>query len=710
MPNAVIRMLTNEIRGKIPEETTLSISRRGIREFTPPQEIAINAGLLEGKNILVAAPTASGKTLISELAATKSIIHRRKKAIYIAPMRALVSEKFAEFREEYPFIKAAISIGDLDSNDSWLKDYEMIFASTEKFDSLMRHGIEWLDEIGCITFDEIHMLGESDRGPTLEILITRLTKLCESAQIIALSATVGNADELGRWLRAEVVISDYRPVPIRRGIIFKNAIYSIDGESELEGTSQLPEIRVAEDTIRMGKQALVFYSTKRNAEAGAEKIGKIIGERKSEDYKARLDELAAQVLSVLSRPTLQCEKLADTIRNGTAFHHSGLVNEQRKLIEDAFKANLIKVICSTTTLGLGVNLPAHTVLVRDTTRYSSGEGSSRLGVNEVIQLLGRAGRPKYDTEGRALLIAKTKNEVNELYRRYISAPPDPITSNLAIIPILRMHVLSFIASRFLITEESIMGFLADTFYGKQYGDMFQMKKIVGMVLKDLSEWEFIKKSGNAYTPTRIGERVSELYIDPLSAKCIIDLLPKANGTIPILFMISNTVEMRPYIRPVEKAEEEFVKYAQIAEEGAAYYISDEYYYDPLPPFSTALMLNDWIEEAGERELAAGYSTTPGVIYNKIRNADWLLYASMELAKLTHVQSLPLLEIRVRMRYGIKKELLDLVRLEQVGRVRARALYSNGIKSVKDLRSEEGRMQAERIFGKETAKRILAQLD
>ena len=523
----MICMKIIELRGKLPEEVLESFEKRGIVELTPPQALSVEYGLLEGKDFVVAAPTASGKTLIAEMAMLRSVMRSRKKAIYVAPMRALVSEKYHEFKEAYPGIKVAMSIGDLDSLDSWLHEYQIILASTEKLDSLIRHGAEWLDTVGCIVFDEVHMLDDSTRGPTLEILMTRLKRVARDSQIVALSATVGNAKELAEWLGSELIESDYRPVELRKGIEQNGTIYYADGDEPLDNGNKLAEIRIAANTFDIHKQILFFYSTKRNTEAGAERLSLLTSSVLSQEEKLKLSEVSARILGALGRPTTQCEKLAKLVEKGVAFHHSGLVNEQRHAVEEAFKEGLIKAICSTTTLGMGVNLPAHTVVVRDTVRYDAEYGSVRMGVNVVTQLFGRAGRPKYDRMGRALLIAKSKEDMRSLYERYIDGELEPVESKLGMESVLRTHLLSFIATKFLTSKESISDFMAGTFYGYQYADMNDLNRIIGRVLKELQEWNFIENYGSLYRATKIGERVSELYIDPMSAKWMIDSLPKA---------------------------------------------------------------------------------------------------------------------------------------------------------------------------------------
>lgn len=715
-----------ELKGKLPNEIVESITARGINSFTPPQELSFQNGVLEGRNLVIASPTASGKTLIAEIACVNNIIRNRRKSIYIAPMRALVSEKYEEFRSSYPYIKSAISIGDLDSTDMWLHDYDMIFASTEKFDSLIRHGADWINDIGCVVFDEIHMLDDVSRGPTLEILITKI-KERSNVQIIALSATIGNANELAEWINAGLVESDFRPVKLKKGIMFENEIYyekSIDAKKKsgrtkkadlwekesLAADARIPENMIVEDTLSRGKQIIIFYSSRRNAENGANRISMNVSARLTAEEKKELEKLGDKVLNALGSPTEQCKKLSALVKKGAAFHHAGLLNSQRTMIEEAFKHNLLKAVCATTTLSVGINMPAHTVLVKDIYRYD-GAGSSMLKTNDVMQLFGRAGRPSYDTEGRALMIASNKEQFDRIYLNYINARLEPIDSSIGILPVLRSHILSFVAESFLNSEDSINGFLMRTFYGHQYRSMQSIKANVSAIIRELKEWEFIYERDGILLPTRLGARISQLYIDPLSAKWIVDSLGRKRDLIGNLFMITNTLEMRPYVKANEEALAQYVMHREMFFEKKIFrdYESLDYgLYEPEKAFATALMLKEWIDEVRENALVDKYSTNPGTLYLKVTNADWLLYSSIEIAKLLHISTHDLTSISIRMKYGIKEELLDLVRLEQVGRVRARMLFNNGIKSVSEVR--ENRDKVIRILGKEIADRVLKQLD
>jgi helicase len=194
------------------------ITSARITELRPAQAKAVQSGLLEGTNLLVCTPTASGKTLIAELAMLQAVYEGRGKALYIVPLKALASEKHKDFAARYPGVKVALTIGDLDSKEPALADQDIIITTSEKLDSLIRHHTPWLRDVRVVVVDEIHLLNDPGRGPTLEILITILKKLLKDVQIIGLSATIGNPEELAGWLEAELVEDSWRPVQLKKGV------------------------------------------------------------------------------------------------------------------------------------------------------------------------------------------------------------------------------------------------------------------------------------------------------------------------------------------------------------------------------------------------------------------------------------------------------------------------------------------------------------
>ena len=202
-----------------------AVLEKEITVLRPCQEKVVRAGLFSGKNMLVCTPTASGKTLIAEFASLKSILDNGKMAMYIVPLKALASEKFADFSRRYgAFIKVALAVGDIDDPEPQLGDKDWLVCTAEKLDSLIRHHAPWLSRVGCVVVDEIHLLNDPGRGPTLEVLITILRQLLPGVQIIGLSATIGNPDELAEWLHAALVIDDWRPVQLKKGTFTQGSL------------------------------------------------------------------------------------------------------------------------------------------------------------------------------------------------------------------------------------------------------------------------------------------------------------------------------------------------------------------------------------------------------------------------------------------------------------------------------------------------------
>lgn len=221
-------MQLKDIKKELDEGFYKAVESKGIDKLRPCQEKSLKKGLLKGKNMLVCTPTASGKTLVAELAIIKAI-QDKGKAIYIVPLKALAMEKYKEFKEKYKgLIEVELSIGDLDEKrPPHIERYDLLITTSEKLDSLIRHSVNWLKYISTVVIDEIHLLNDPGRGPTLEILITTLRMLLKNVQIIGLSATIGNPDELSKWLQAELIIDKWRPVELKQGVY-------LNGEVEFE--------------------------------------------------------------------------------------------------------------------------------------------------------------------------------------------------------------------------------------------------------------------------------------------------------------------------------------------------------------------------------------------------------------------------------------------------------------------------------------------
>jgi len=695
------------------EKWVEKIKNKKIEEFYPPQEEFIKRRLFE-KNCIVSTPTASGKTLMAILAAIKTL-ERGKKVLYTSPLVALAFEKYEEFSKFFNEYKVAISVSDFDSSDPWLQNYDLIVATNEKVESLIRHGAEWIRDVGLLILDEIHLLTDISRGPTLEILITKMRKIVKNLQILGLSATIKNAEEITNWLEAELLKSDFRPVKLYQGVAYDSKI-NFPGYKTIELDKDLElEEAIVLDTLRKGKQILIFCSTRKSTESLAERLTKIVSSKLGKSDLELLRKLSEEIENVLEIPTEQCKRLARCVKNGTAFHHSGLVGRQRRLIEENFRNGLIKVLVATTTLAAGVDLPAFRVLIKEAKRYHPLYGSIYIPILEYYQMIGRAGRPRYDSFGESVIIAKNEDDAEELKERFIFGEPEPITSKLASEPALRMHVLALIASEFCKKRKSILDFFSSTFFAFKYGDISLIEEKVEDILQSLSDWSFITIDKEKIEATRLGRRISELYIDPLTGKLFVDALKSKEKFTEFSFLqlISFSIEMKPLLSIRMGELEEIEATIQSRKDEILVEIPlDDYEYEEFEKsIKMAKILEDWSNEKTEEEIMQKYSLTPGELYSRLQIADWLLYSLHEIALVMRKKDVlnQLKKLRVRIEKGVKEELLPLVLLEGIGRVRARKLYNAGFKSIEDLRKVPIESIA-RVVGEKIAVKIKNQLD
>lgn len=690
----------------LPREVIGLYEEQGFKELYPPQAEAIERGLLEGKNMLLAIPTASGKTLLAELAMLKAALEG-KRSLYIVPLRALASEKYDSFaRFKSLGVEVGISTGDFDKRDERLGKNRIIIATSEKADSLMRNGASWIRDLGVLVVDEIHLLNDVGRGPTLEMTITKLRHYNPRMQIIGLSATVANGKEIADWLGAEMVSSDWRPVKLREGIICNGKLIFPDGESALE-TKRDEALALVKDTLSQAAQILIFENSRRNAEAAATKLCSLVsGDPETE-------ALSESILATGESET--CQRLASCVARGIAFHHAGLLAEQRRLVEKGFRENKIKVIASTPTLAAGLNLPARRVLIKSYRRYEYGSGMVPIPVIEYRQMVGRAGRPGLDPYGESFLMAKSDSEMQELMEHYINGVPEEIWSKLASESALRTHLLSTIAAGFAASELELKSFISTTFYAQQQ-DPWHLDATLKRVLDFLVENGMIEDDEEALLPTRLGALVSKLYIDPLSAVIMMSNLQerdqKENGKkermrpsdTTLIHLITMTPDMDLlYVQSADAWVEEFIDAhsRELNEEGNYDYL--------LREAKTTAMLLDWIGEVKEEQISDMYHIGPGDIRRTAETAEWLMHSLSELSK--HLDlgvTFKAEQLSQRIHYGAGPDLLALLNLKGIGRVRARKLYQAGITGIEKLRGAD-QDEIARILGPKVAEKVVAQL-
>ncbi|MGB9631582.1 MAG: DEAD/DEAH box helicase, partial [Candidatus Methanodesulfokora sp.] len=662
------------------------VSSWGITALYPPQAEVIKRGLHRSGNFILASATASGKTLIAEISSLYSLF-KGEKVLYVVPLRALASEKYSEISKHLEPLgyNLRISVGDYDSSEEPLSAYDVIITTYEKLDSIIRHSPSWLSDVGTAVFDEIHYVGAVGRGAIVEMTVAKFMDSNPDARRIALSATITNLEELARWLDADYVSSSWRPVPLKTGVFSNDTIMFEDGEVVRVDDRDDDLINLLRSDI-CSSQTLIFCGQRRTAVNLAVKIANKIGEgsKEAEEISRKIAE--ADPYSSMHRV------LSEIVAKGVAFHHAGLSHDVRSIIEEGFRRRIIRFLTATPTLAAGVNLPARTVIIKDYKRYDQEVGfSTEIPVFEIKQMMGRAGRPVYDERGYGIIMARSKKEARTIMERYIKGIPEPIASRLNDLTQLRAQILSVIAMKGRIDMSGLRKFLNRTLFSVQIG-VDRIRSAIRSIVEFLAKNELIYINNEMMTPTLLGKRTSELYIDPVSAIMMRDSIERASVLLSsgrldelesCLFQTLSFLPDMPQISVVrgeEFSEEEFDALIPIER------LPISSYADIIRAIKSYYVLKSWIEEMREGEIEKKFGVEPGDLHRFVETASWMLYSFSEISRLCGKEDLArfLREESMRVQYGIRKDLIELVKLEGVGRVRARALYRSGFVSIREI--------------------------
>jgi len=671
----------------LPESAIKFLKSEGFEKLYPPQADSVKSGLLDGTSILVSAPTASGKTLIAMLAILSYLSKNNGKIIYLSPLRALAAEKFTEFKKLEKIalgkkIKVGISTGDFENIEKNLEKSNILILTNEKMDSIIRHGVEWVEEIGLVISDEVHLIGDETRGPTLEMILTQLKQLDTKPQMVGLSATITNSDEIANWLDCKLIKNDWRPVPLSEGVSDGGEVTMNDGKTfEFERSLRGTPIDLGVQSVMQGGQSLVFAETRTRSKSLATKAADVISKMLEKNELKELEKTSKKILSQ-NEHTEIVKTLAILVKKGVAFHHAGLNQNCRETIEKEFRKGTIKLLSSTPTLAAGVNLPARRVVISSVNRYNGKVGRNMpISVLEYKQLCGRAGRPQYDDFGESIIVGTGNTE--DLIEHYIDGEPEPIVSKITDDKSLRTHVLSVVVTHPGIKKEEILNFFLETLGGLQ-SRKTTLKFAIDISLRFLSSEYLLIKKGERYAATEFGKKTSMLYIDPLTAthfrNAVEHVSKDRKHTFGFLHLISNCEEFFPKFSLRNK---DYESASLMIENNSSELLEPISEYDCS---RSLLALQAWITESSELSLSDSLSIESGDMHRMAEMANWLSYCLREISK--HVERADLLEelddLRKRIVYGIREELLDLVRVKGIGRVRARILYKHKIKNLDDL--------------------------
>ena len=671
--------LSNDIK------TIINTAYPYIKEFNPAQKAVIESGYLEDKsNYIISIPTASGKTVLGILPALKTILNGGK-AVYAAPLLSIQNEKVKEFKA---FEEHGIKVGKHPSNSDLSV---MVF---ESFDALTRFSWNVLREVDTLIIDEFHMIGEYSRGPTLESAITRAKIINPSLRIIALSATLKNIDEIEQWLDGKTVEHDYRPVPLNKEVL----------DAEMFNTKNKNDVivKIVEKAIEDNSQALSFVSTRRFTESLATYVAKKIDKKTTKEQKHKFKQVADKLLEVPKKkgslPTTTCLKLAEAAEKGVVFHHAGLFNEQKEIIEDEFRNGNILMITATPSLMYGVNLPSKYVVIRDHTRWTSN-GPASIPVFDYEQMSGRAGRPQYDDVGYSYLVAKTMDEAFDLEARYVNGEIELTNSKLIDNKnAIYKQIIAQIASSLSKNLDDLNDFFGKTLYG------FQMKNnpSMSMFAQDSLNWElesaleFLLQNG-IIRATPEGLKTTDFG----------NLIAKSN------YAVETAVKIKEYVSTMEKLNTAEMIYA-LAETPDLPLISFKgrkskdpvrdklsecglFAVDIGNPEATAVSLIEWIDERNEYEIENAYNVYSASTRRSAYEASRLVkFAKNTLEVLGNYSNLKDMDyLSARLYYGVKEDIIPLVvGVKRLGRKRARLLmktFGDNLSeaSEKDLQKVEG---------------------
>ncbi len=654
----------------------------GYEKLFPPQELAVKEGLLDGKNLLLATPTASGKTFIAALAIASRLLEGGGKAYYLVPLRSIGFEKYEYLSKLSRLgLKTQLIVGDT-MRGPW--DAEITIATYEKLDAIARSSPEKVRNASVVVIDEIHYLGDAKRGPVLESLLAN-TILEGESQILALSATVPNAEEIASWLNAKPLISDWRPVPLRESVYKDGKLYYPREGIEEEipsSTNSTPYLGVLKHKLSSGGQAIVFSQSRRRTVQLAKRTAK----SGLPNYDRRLAREYASKIMDSGGPRLVRELLAELVAKGVAFHHAGLGSQQRKLIEDAFREGAISVIHATPTLAAGVNLPARYVLVEEYYRFDEGMRKP-IPVFEYKQLAGRAGRPGLDRVGEAIIIASPSDSPGEVAGYYILGDVEPVESKLSAPRGLRHFLLGAIVARRRASRDSLERTISRTLYAFQAGAQ-RILRVAGRVLRDLEEWGIVLENNGSLEPTLLGEELAKLYMDPMTVSTVRRLKARIRDfdETQALYIIASAPDM-VLLPPGGRKEQERLLDTIIERYPLLVDLMDWFGPSEARIAKTMIALDLWINEASEDSIYEQLGVGAGDLYVLVETGSWIARSLARLSPHLGFNAreqgvFKLLEQRIR--YGVKQELLPLVVIPGVGRVRARRLYEAGYKMLADL--------------------------
>lgn len=605
------------------------------------QQDALNRGrILAGGSLLVVAPTSSGKTFVGELATTRAVAEGRR-AVFLFPYKALVNEKYDQFRTlygehlDYRVIRCTGDYGD-DINTFSRGKYEIAILTYEMFLALALNSATALNSVGLIVVDEVHFIADPNRGMTVELLLTYLITTRErgiAPQLIALSAVIGGVNDFDAWLNCDLLMSDRRPVPLVEGVIDRTGCYQfLDLDGQVKTEQLLPQrsiiqrkdkpgaqdviVPLVQKLVAAGEKVIVFRNQRGKAEGCASYLADSLG---SPGDASMVGLLPAGDISTSSR------KLRHCLSSGTAFHTSNLSREEREMVERAFRSPIgsIKALAATTTVAAGINTPADTVIIAE--QEFRGEDGRPFTVAEYKNMAGRAGRLGITDRGRSIIYAENPLQRMQLFDRYVAGTPDDLRSSFREDDV-ETWLIRLLAQVPALPRQEVAGLLYRSFGGflrsrdnpkwqvdvaAHISQLVDQMLALGLVEEELGKIRLTllgRACGSstlsfvsALRLVELTKRFAGRHITPMTLACLIQALPELDRTYTPLYTRNPGKEAgwRDQVARALGADLAYALQAHAADNNAY-----------LARCKRSSMLQSWIEGTPTEEIERLFTTNP----------------------------------------------------------------------------------------------------
>jgi helicase len=722
----------------IPTEVLNIWSRFFADGLNELQLLAVNEfRILDGESLLVVAPTSSGKTFIGELAASRAIVEGRK-AVFLLPYRALVNEKFGQFEALYGQdlqFRVIRCTGDYtDQSDSFVRGkYDIAVLTYEMFLNIVLANPPILSQIGLVVIDEAQFIADPNRGINVELLLTHILSTREkgvSPQLIALSAVIGNINDFDAWLGCKLLVTTKRPVPLVEGVVDRNGVFQYlapTGEARLEQVLPRHAIQVrrekpsAQDVIvplvrqlmEKPEKVIIFRNQRGTAQGCAGYLAKELGLPPANEAISALPTLD---LSSTSTSLREC------LEGGTAFHSTNLSREERQIVEDIFRnpESNIRVLGATTTLAAGINTPASTVILAE--QEFIGEDGRPFTVAEYKNMAGRAGRLGFREEGKAIILAETPRERENLFVKYVQGTPEPLRSSFEPEK-LDTWIVRLLAQIKQIPRSEVVHLLANTYGGyienkRNPGWRVQTEVHLNRLLDRMLQLGLLEQEQDRVQLTLLGRACGQSALSFNSAMRLVELVKgfaqRKITAIDLVAIVQGLTESDGGYTPMMKrGRSESVR----SEEAARRYGNDivrsfqrfaEDDFDYLARCKRASILWDWITGIALDVIEETYSPNP--YSGRIGHGDVRKFADTTRFHLRSAHQIVALlipgaidataieTVLKQLEVGIPADALDLLRIK-IGMARGEylLLYNRGIRTPEGLYSLE-KAEIETIFG------------